>query len=140
MKKLFICTLFLIISFLSFSQKFVIEGFEHQELISFRNTTSDSVLNNPDLVNDVNNTKLTFVIDLDNKTCRCYVLDEFLNSCSLSIIQNDDDAIIVKLIDGVNDCGIIIRDQNKFPSCLVYWNQVGMTSVRKINKFDISKL
>ena len=137
MKKLFVSLVFFTLYFLSFSQTFVIEGFEHQEIISFRNTTVDSVLINPDLVTDVNTTKLTFVVDLDNKTCRCYVSDEYLSSCPLTIVQNDDKIIIVKLIDEDNDCGIILCEDKK--TFLTYWNQDGMTSVRKFNKLSISK-
>lgn len=137
MKNLFVILFLSVVSFVSFSQKFVIEGFEHQELISFRNTTIDSVLENPDLVNDVNVTKLTFVIDLDNQICRCYASDEFLNSCPLSVIKNENENLTIKLIDKDNDCGIVLCEENK--SFLIYWNQVGMTSVRKFNKLNISK-
>jgi hypothetical protein len=137
MKKLFVSLVFFTLYFLSFSQTFVIEGFEHQEIISFRNTTVDSVLINPDLVTDVNTTKLTFVVDLDNKTCRCYVSDEYLSSCPLTIVQNDDKIIIVKLIDEDNDCGIILCEDKK--TFLTYWNQDGMTTIRKIIKLNISK-
>jgi hypothetical protein len=86
---------------------------------------------NPDLVNDVNNKKLTFVVDLDNKTCRGYVLDEYLTSCPLTIVQNDDKIIIVKLIDGDSDSGIIIKNNQ---TVLLYVNGIGMTTVVKINK------
>jgi hypothetical protein len=137
MKKLFVSLVFFTLYFLSFSQTFVIEGFEHQEIISFRNTTVDSVLINPDLVTDVNTTKLTFVVDLDNKTCRCYVSDEYLSSCPLTIVQNDDKIIIVKLIDEDNDCGIILCEDKK--TFLTYWNQDGMTTIRKMIKLNISK-
>jgi len=137
MKNLFVSFLLSIVSFVSFSQTFVIEGFEHQEIISFKNTTVDSVLMNPDLVTDVNTTKLTFVVDLDNKTCRCYVSDEYLNSCSLTIVQNDDKIIIVKLIDEDNDCGIVLCEDKK--TFLTYWNQDGMTTIRKMIKLNISK-
>jgi hypothetical protein len=137
MKNLFVSLLLSVISFISFCQKFVIEVFEHQEMISFRNTTVDSVLMNPDLINDLNNKKLTFVIDLDNKTCRSYVLDEYFSSCPLSIIQNDDKTIIIKLIDKDNDCGIILCEDKK--TFLTYWNQDGMTSIRKMIKLNISK-
>lgn len=137
MKNLFVFLFFCTFYFFSFSQKFVIEGFEHQEIISFRNTTVDSVLINPDLVTDVNTTKLTFVVDLDNKTCRCYVSDEYLSSCPLTIVQNDDKIIIVKLIDEDNDCGIILCEDKK--TFLTYWNQDGMTTIRKMIKLNISK-
>lgn len=137
MKNLFVSFFLSIVSFVSFSQTFVIEGFEHQEIISFKNTTVDSVLMNPDLVTEVNTTKLTFVVDLDNKTCRCYVSDEYLNSCSLTIVQNDDKIIIVKLIDEDNDCGIVLCENKK--TFLTYWNQDGMTTIRKMIKLNISK-
>jgi hypothetical protein len=137
MKKLFVSFLLLFVSFVSFGQTFVIEGFEHQEIISFKNTTVDSVLMNPDLITDVNTTKLTFVVDLDNKTCRCYVSDEYLRSCPLTIVQNDDKIIIVKLIDEDNDCGIILCEDKK--TFLTYWNQDGMTTIRKMIKLNISK-
>ena len=137
MKKLFVSFLLLFVSLVSFSQTFVIEGFEHQEIISFKNTTVDSVLMNPDLITDVNTTKLTFVVDLDNKTCRCYVSDEYLSSCPLTIVQNDDKIIIVKLIDEDNDCGIILCEDKK--TFLTYWNQDGMTTIRKMIKLNISK-
>lgn len=131
MKNLFVSFLLSFVSFVSFCQTFVIEGFEHQELISFRNTTVDSVLMNPGLVNDINTTKLTFVVDLDNKTCRCYVSDKYLTSCPLTIVQNDDKIIIVKLIDGDSDSGIIIKNNQ---TVLLYVNGIGMTTVVKINK------
>ena len=137
MKNLFVSFFLSIVSFVSFSQTFVIEGFEHQEIISFKNTTVDSVLMNPDLVTDVNTTKLTFVVDLDNKTCRCYVSDEYLISCPLTIVQNDDKIIIVKLIDKDNDCGIVLCENKK--TFLTYWNQDGMTTIRKMIKLNISK-
>jgi hypothetical protein len=137
MKKLFVSFLLLFVSLVSFGQTFVIEGFEHQEIISFRNTTVDSVLINPDLVTDVNTTKLTFVVDLDSKTCRCYISDEYLSSCPLTIVQNDDKIIIVKLIDEDNDCGIILCEDKK--TFLTYWNQDGMTTIRKMIKLNISK-
>jgi hypothetical protein len=137
MKKLFVSFLLLFVSLVSFGQTFVIEGFEHQEIISFRNTTVDSVLINPDLVTDVNTTKLTFVVDLDSKTCRCYISDEYLSSCPLTIVQNDDKIIIVKLIDEDNDCGIILCEDRK--TFLTYWNQDGMTTIRKMIKLNISK-
>jgi len=137
MKKLFVSLVLCTLYFLSFSQTFVVEGFEHQEIISFKNTTVDSVLINPDLVTDVNTTKLTFVVDLDNKTCRCYVSDEYLSSCPLTIVQNDDKIIIVKLIDEDNDCGIILCEHKK--TFLTYWNQDGMTTIRKMIKLNISK-
>jgi hypothetical protein len=135
MKNLIVSFLLSIVSFVSFGQTFVIEGFEHQEMIAFRNTTVDSVLINPDLVNDISTAKLTFVVDLDKKTCRVYVSDEYLNSCPLIIVQNDDKIISVKLMDGDSDSGIIIKNNQ---TALLYENGIGMTSVVKINKSIIS--
>lgn len=140
MKNLLFSFLLSIVSFVSFCQTFVIEGFEHQEMISFRNTTVDSVLMNPDLVNDVNNKKLTFVVDLDNKTCRGYVLDEFVFCLSTLVVEVDKKVLDVKLISDGSDSGIIINRNKKNKSVYVYWNGIGITSVTKLNKFDISKL
>jgi hypothetical protein len=135
MKNLFVVLFLSVVSFVSFSQKFVIEGFEHQELISFKNTTIDSVLENPDLVNDVNVTKLTFVIDLDNQICRGYVSDELVFDLKMLITENNSDILIVKLIDGDSDSGIVIKNNQ---TVLLYVNGIGMTTVVKINKSIIS--
>lgn len=136
MKNLFVSFLLSVVSFVSFSQTFVIEAFEHQELNSFRNTTVDSVLMKPDLVNDVNFTKYTLVVDLDNQICRGYVLDELVLDLKMLIIKNNNDNLIVKLIDGDSDSGIIVK---KNQTVLLYENGIGMTSVIKLNKFNISK-
>jgi HSP90 family molecular chaperone len=46
----------------------------------------------------------------------------------------------VKLISDGSDSGIIINRNKKNKSVSVYWNGIGMTSVTKLNKFDVSKL
>lgn len=139
MKNLFVSFLLSVVSFVSFSQSFVIEGFEHQELISFRNTTVDSVLMNPDLVNDVNFTKYTLVVDLNNQICRGYVLDELVFDLKMLVIEDNTEILSVKLIDGDSDSGIVINKNKKNINISLYWNGSNMTSVTRLNKFNISK-
>jgi len=135
MKNLFVSLLLSVISFVSFGQTVIIEVFEHQELISFRNTTVDSVIMNPDIVNDVNTTKLTLVVDLENQICRGYVLNELALDLKMLIIENNTDILKVKLIDGESDSGIIIKNNQ---TVLLYENGIGMTTVIKINKSIIT--
>jgi hypothetical protein len=139
MKNLFVSFLLSFVSFVSFCQTFVIEGFEHQELISFRNTTVDSVLMNPDLVNDVNFTKYTLVVDLNNQICRGYVLDELVFDLKMLVIEDNTEILSVKLIDGDSDSGIVINKNKKNQNVSLYWNGSNMTSVTRLNKFNISK-
>ena len=112
--KTLLLTFGLLLSTLSFSQKLVIEIFERQELISYRNTTLDSVLMSPDEVSELEVTKTTYVIDLDEKTSSYFVGGEFLS-------------------------GLIVHIGYDGDNVLWYWNGYQMTTVKKMTKFNIVK-
>jgi hypothetical protein len=63
--KTILLSLVLFLSFLSFSQKIIVHVFERQEMVSFSKTSIDSVLINPDYVNEMETGQTTYQIDLD---------------------------------------------------------------------------
>jgi len=132
-------TLFLFISLISFSQKLVIEIFERQELVSYRNTTLDSVIMNPDVINDLEITKTTYVIDLNKKTSSYYVGEEFLSVLPIDVITTGDGLFIIKILEEGFDYGLIVNIGYENENVLWYWNANQMTTVKKMIKFNIVK-
>ncbi len=137
--KTYLLLILLSFSFFSFSQKIVIEIFERQEMVSFRSTTLDSVLMSPDILRDPDPTKTTYVIDLNDETSSYYVNDEFLSVLPIQTIRTNDGLLIVKILEEGFDYGLIIHMGQKQDNVLWYWNSVGMTTVKKTNKFNIIK-
>jgi len=137
--KTFLLTFGLLLSLFSFSQKLVIEIFERQELISYRNTTLDSVIMSPDVVSDLEVTKTTYVIDLDEKTSSYFVGEELLSVLPVDVIRGGDGLFVVKILEKGFDYGLIVHIGNDGDNVLWYWNADQMTTVKKMIKFNIVK-
>jgi len=137
--KTLLLTICLLLSTLSFSQKLVIEIFERQELVSYKNTTLDSVLMSPDEVSELEVTKTTYVIDLDEKTSSYFVGGEFLSVLPVDVIRDDDGLFVIKILEEGFDYGLIVHIGNNGDSVLWYWNGYQMTTVKKMTKFNIVK-
>jgi hypothetical protein len=137
--KTLLLSLVLFLSFLSFSQKIVIEIFERQELVSYRNTTLDSVIMNPDVVNDLEVTKTTYVIDLNENTSSYFVDGEFLSVLPVDVVRAGDGLFVVKILEEGFDYGLIVNIGNDGDNVLWYWNTEQMTTVKKMTKFNILK-
>jgi hypothetical protein len=137
--KTLLLSLVLFLSFLSFSQKIVIEIFERQELVSYRNTTLDSVIMNPDVVNDLEVTKTTYVIDLNENTSSYFVDGEFLSVLPVDVVRAGDGLFVVKILEEGFDYGLIVNIGNNGDNVLWYWNTEQMTTVKKMTKFNILK-
>lgn len=137
--KTLLLSLVLFLSFLSFSQKIVIEIFERQELVSYRNTTLDSVIMNPDVVNDLEITKTTYVIDLNENTSSYFVDGEFLSVLPVDVVRAGDGLFVVKILEEGFDYGLIVNIGNDGDNVLWYWNTEQMTTVKKMTKFNILK-
>lgn len=137
--KTLLLTFGLLLSTLSFSQKLVIEIFERQELISYRNTTLDSVLMSPDEVSELEVTKTTYVIDLDEKTSSYFVGGEFLSVLPVDVIRAGDGLFVVKILEEGFDYGLIVHIGYDGDNVLWYWNGYQMTTVKKMTKFNIVK-
>jgi hypothetical protein len=137
--KTLLLTFGLLLSTTSFSQKLVIEIFERQELISYRNTTLDSVIMSPDVVSDLEVTKTTYVIDLDEKTSSYFVGEELLSVLPVDVIRGGDGLFVVKILEKGFDYGLIVHIGNDGDNVLWYWNADQMTTVKKMIKFNIVK-
>jgi len=137
--KTLLLSLVLFLSFLSFSQKIVIEIFERQEFVSYRNTTLDSVIMNPDVVSDLEVTKTTYVIDLNENTSSYFVDGEFLSVLPVDVVRDGDGLFVVKILEEGFDYGLIVNIGNDGDNVLWYWNSEQMTTVKKMTKFNILK-
>jgi len=137
--KTLLLTFGLLLSTFSFSQKLVIEIFERQELVSYRNTTLDSVIMSPDKVYDLEVTKTTYVIDLDEKTSSYFVGEELLSVLPVDVIRGGDGLFVVKILEKGFDYGLIVHIGNDGDNVLWYWNADQMTTVKKMIKFNIVK-
>ena len=137
--KTLLLTFGLLLSTFSFSQKLVIEIFERQELVSYRNTTLDSVIMSPDVVSDLEVTKTTYVIDLDEKTSSYFVGEELLSVLPVDVIRGGDGLFVVKILEKGFDYGLIVHIGNDGDNVLWYWNADQMTTVKKMIKFNIVK-
>jgi len=137
--KTLLLTFGLLLSSFSFSQKLVIEIFERQELISYRNTTLDSVIMSPDVVSELEVTKTTYVIDLDEKTSSYFVGEEFLSVLPVDVIRAGDGLFVIKILEEGFDYGLIVHIGYDGDNVLWYWNSYQMTTVKKMTKFNIVK-
>ena len=138
MKTLLLAFGLLLYSF-SFSQKLVIEIFERQEFVSYRNTTLDSVIMNPNVVSDLEVTKTTYVIDLNENTSSYFVGGEFLSVLPVDVVRDGDGLFVIKILEEGFDYGLIVHIGNNGDSVLWYWNAEQMTTVKKMTKFNIVK-
>jgi hypothetical protein len=129
----------LLLSTLSFSQKLVIEIFERQELVSYRKTTLDSVIMNPDVVSDIEVTKTTYIIDLNENTSSYFVDGEFLSVLPVDVVRAGDGVFVVKILEEGFDYGLIVHIGDDGDNVLWYWNDEQMTTVKKMTKFNIVK-
>lgn len=138
-KRIYFLFFYLIFAQFSFSQKLIIEIFERQELTSFRNTTIDSVIINPDFVDELEVTKTTYVIDFNEKTSSYFVGEEFLSVLPIEVVKTTGSYTVIKILEEGFDYGLIIDLTYENESVLWYWNAISMTSVKKITKFNIVK-
>lgn len=138
MKTLFL-TLTFLFSFLSFSQKLIIHVFEKQEMISFRKTSLDSVILNPDIKKPINFDHTTYEIDLIGKTSKYYINGIFNNELPVNTIDMGNGLLNVKILEKGLNYGLIVSTKLNHENVLWYWFDDYDTTVKVITKFHIEK-
>ena len=138
MKTLFLILTFLF-SFLSFSQKLIIHVFERQEMISLSKTSIDSVISNPDIVYDVDQSYTIFNIDLDNEISSYFVDGVKVNELPIKCVDLGDGILKINVLEDGFDYGLIVNTNIKSESVTWFWFESDMTTVKVISKFLIEK-
>jgi hypothetical protein len=94
---------------------------------------------NPDVVSDLEVTKTTYVIDLNENTSSYFVDGEFLSVLPVDVVRDGDGLFVVKILEEGFDYGLIVHIGNDGDNVLWYWNSEQMTTVKKMTKFNILK-
>lgn len=138
MKTYFLSILLLFFSF-SFSQKLIVELYEKQDFISYRNTTIDSVLMSPDFISETDNSKTKYVFDLSKNTSLFYREDEFVSVLPISFERISEDLLQVQILQEGLNYGLVINMDPTNESVTWYGFSEFFTTIMKANKFKIFK-
>ena len=136
MKTLFL-TIATLVSCLTFSQKIIIHVFERQEMVTYHKTTLDSVITNPDYVNEINNEQTKYVLDLNQKTSTYSYNGSEISVLPIEYENYGDNTLKVKILEGDFDYGLIINTKDE--TVLWYWLSDYQTVVKKISKCYFEK-
>lgn len=138
MKLSFLSILLFLFSF-SFSQKLIVELYEKQDFISYRNTTIDSVLMSPDFISETDNSKTKYVFDLSKNTSLFYREDEFVSVLPISFERISEDLLQVQILQEGLNYGLVINMDPTNESVTWYGFSEFFTTIMKANKFKIFK-
>jgi len=138
MKLSFLSILLFFFSF-SFSQKLIVELYEKQDFISYRNTTIDSVLMSPDFISETDNSKTKYVFDLSKNTSLFYREDEFVSVLPISFERISEDLLQVQILQEGLNYGLVINMDPTNESVTWYGFSEFFTTIMKANKFKIFK-
>jgi len=138
MKLSFLSILLFFFSF-SFSQKLIVELYEKQDFISYRNTTIDSVLMSPDFISETDNSKTKYVFDLSKNTSLFYREDEFVSVLPISFVRISEDLLQVQILQEGLNYGLVINMDPTNESVTWYGFSEFFTTIMKANKFKIFK-
>lgn len=136
MKTLFL-TIATLVSCLTFSQKIIIHVFERQEMVTYHKTTLDSVITNPDYVNEINNEQTKYVLDLNQKTSTYSYNGSEISVLPIEYENYGDNTLKVKILEGDFDYGLIINTKDE--TVLWYWLSDYQTVVKNISKCYFEK-
>jgi len=136
MKTLFL-TIATLVCCLTFSQKIIIHVFERQEMVTYHKTTLDSVITNPDYVNEINNELTKYVLDLNQKTSTYSYDGSEISVLPIEYENYGDNTLKVKILEGDFNYGLIINTKDE--TVLWYWFSDYQTVVKKISKCYFEK-
>ncbi len=136
MKTIFL-TLGLLITSLSFGQKIIIHVYEKREMVSYRKTTLDSVIINPDYVGDINYDYTRYVLDLNEMTSTYSTDSSEVNVLPIKYVNYGNDQLKINIIEDGFDYGIIVNTKEE--SVLWYWISDYQTIVKKITRCYFEK-
>ena len=136
MKTIFL-TLGLLMTSLSFGQKIIIHVFEKQEMVSYRKTTLDSVLINPDYVGDINYNHTRYILDLNEMTSTYSSDSSEVNVLPIKYVRCGNNVLKINIIEDGFDYGLMV--DTKEESVLWYWVSDYQTMVKKITRCYFEK-
>jgi hypothetical protein len=140
MKKLVVVVgIVLSTAFNAFSQKLIIHVFSKTELVSFRTTTIDSVLLNPDIDYGIDTTHTNYVIDFKQKTSTYFVNNIQIDISPIKISKINADVLVIKILEGGFDYGLVVNTNLKNESVTWFWFDAMATTVKRIDQFRIEK-
>ena len=137
--KTYFLSIFLFFFSFSFSQKLIVELYEKQDFISYRNTTIDSVLMSPDFISETDNSKTKYVFDLSKNTSLFYREDEFVSVLPISFERISEDLLQVQILQEGLNYGLVINMDPTNESVTWYGFSEFFTTIMKANKFKIFK-
>jgi hypothetical protein len=136
MKTIFL-TLGLLITSLSFGQKIIIHVFEKQEMSSYRKTTLDSVIINPDYVGNINYNHTRYVLDLNEMTSTYSSDSSEVSVLPIKYVKFGNDLLKINIIEDGFDYGLMVNTKEE--SVLWYWISDYQTMVKKITRCYFEK-
>ena len=111
--------------------------FERQEMVTYHKTTLDSVITNPDYVNEINNEQTKYVLDLNQKTSTYSYDGSEISVLPIEYENYGDNTLKVKILEGDFNYGLIINTKDE--TVLWYWFSDYQTVVKKISKCYFEK-
>jgi len=131
--------LFLLVPFSLEAQKIILQIHERQEFVSYRKTSLDSVLANPDAPSEAETVDVRYILDLDEKTSSYFVGGEMVSVLPIETYFNETGGLVVKILEDGFDYGLVLRTEEGNPSALWYWCTEDMTTVKKMVNFEFIK-
>lgn len=123
----------------AFSQKVILQINERQELVSYRKTSLDSVLANPDATFPPDTVNTCFVFNLNDKTSNYYVEGKFLSVLPIETFFNETGELVVKILQEGLDYGLLLNTDDQHPTAYWFWFEEDKTTVKKMTRFQFIK-
>jgi|GEM_PF-539394 len=131
--------LFLLHGSATFAQKLVVELYEKQDFIAYRNTSIDSTLMRPDYLSEIDRSKTKYVFDLTEKTSAFYREDEFTSILPIAFEKISDNLLQVQILQEGLHYGLLINLDPVQESVLWYGFSEFFTTVMKAHQFKLYK-
>jgi hypothetical protein len=122
-----------------FAQKLVVELYEKQDFVSYRNTSIDSTLMRPDYLSEIDRSKTKYVFDLTKKTSTFYREDEFASILPIAFEKISDNLLQVQILQEGLHYGLLINLDPAQESVLWYGFSEFTTTVMKAHQFKLLK-
>jgi hypothetical protein len=126
-------------SSLPFAQTLVVELYEKQDFVAYRNTSIDSTLMRPDYLSEIDRSKTKYVFDLTKKTSTFYREDEFASILPIAFEKISDNLLQVQILQESLDYGLLINLDPAQESVLWYGFSEFTTTVMKAHQFKLLK-
>ena len=129
----------ILLPFCLLSQKVVLQVYERQELVSYRKTSLDSVLANPDATFPPDIVNTCFVLNLNDKTSNYYVEGKFWSVLPIETFFNETGELVVKILQEGLDYGLLLNTDDQHPTAYWFWFEEDKTTVKKMTRFQFIK-